>query len=253
MKLECRSLEIAVPGRRLCDGLDLVMQAGEVWGVLGPNGAGKSTLLHTLAGLRAPDSGQVMLDGRALSTLGGRERARSIGVLLQDHDAALPVRVIDTVLSGRHPHLPRFAWEGPEDHRLAAEALATVDMAGAGTRLLSTLSGGERRRVEIAALIAQQTPIRLLDEPTSHLDLPHQLKLLDGFRSGTGRRHLTLMILHDPNLVLRFCTHALLLPGNGEHRHGPVSEILTAGTLTELFGHPISRLQDGEKTCFMPV
>ncbi len=253
MTLECRALDITVAGRRLCHGLNVTFRPGEVWGVLGPNGAGKSTLLHTLAGLRAPDGGTVRLGGQTLPSLDARARARSIGVLLQDHDAALPVRVIDTVLSGRHPHLPRLAWEGPEDRRIAAEALAIVDMAGADTRLLSTLSGGERRRVEIAALIAQQTPICLLDEPTAHLDLPHQLGLLSWFRDRGPDLRLTLMVLHDPNLAARFCTHVLLLYGNGDSRQGTVAEVLTADALSTLFGCPFHRLQAGEKACFLPI
>lgn len=175
-------------------------------------------------------------------------------MLLQDHDAALPVRVLDTVLSGRHPHLPRLAWEGPEDRRLATEALAVVDMTGTEARLLSTLSGGERRRVEIAALITQQTPICCLDEPTAHLDMPHQIGLLSWF-SEQARRNggLVITVLHDPNLVARFCTHVLLLSGHGDSRQGPVAEVLTAGALSELFGYPVRRLQDGENSCFMPV
>lgn len=253
MILDCQSLEITVAGRRLCHGLNVTFRPGEVWGVLGPNGAGKSTLLHALAGLRSPDGGTVHLDGRPLSSIDARERARAIGVLLQDHDAALPVRVIDTVLSGRHPHLPRLAWEGPEDRRIAAEALTIVDMAGADMRLLSTLSGGERRRVEIAALIAQQTPICLLDEPSAHLDLPHQLNLLAWFRDRQEENRLTLMVLHDPNLAARFCTHVLLLHGNGEFRLGAVAKTLSAETLSELFGCPFRRVPVGENACFLPV
>ncbi|MEK7840523.1 MAG: ABC transporter ATP-binding protein [Pseudomonadota bacterium] len=252
--LDCRALDIVVAGRTLCRGLDAAFRAGEVWGVLGPNGAGKTTLLHALAGLRAPDSGRVRLKEQPLPAIEGRARARSIGVLLQDHDAALPVRVLDTVLSGRHPHLPRLAWEGPEDRRLATEALAVVDMTGTEARLLSTLSGGERRRVEIAALITQQTPICCLDEPTAHLDMPHQIGLLSWF-SEQARRNggLVITVLHDPNLVARFCTHVLLLSGHGDSRQGPVAEVLTAGALSELFGYPVRRLQDGENSCFMPV
>lgn len=253
MTLSCQSLDITVAGRPLCRGLNATFRPGEVWGVLGPNGAGKSTLLHTLAGLRAPDGGTVHLAGQPLSAMHARERARVIGALLQDHDAALPVRVIDTVLSGRHPHLPRFAWEGPEDRRIASEALAITDMTGTEMRLLSTLSGGERRRVEIAALIAQQTRICLLDEPTAHLDLPHQLRLLAWFRDRDPAHHLTLMVLHDPNLVARFCTHTLLLFGNGDARHGTVAEILSTDTLATLFGCAFRRLPDGEKACFLPI
>jgi len=250
--LECRSLDIEVASRVLCRGLDAAFSAGEVWGVLGPNGAGKSTLLHTLSGLRAPQAGQIRLQGRPLQEIPARERARTLGVLLQDHDAALPVRVIDTVLTGRHPHLPRLASESAEDRRIADHALAIVDMSGTGQRLLSTLSGGERRRIEIAALIAQQTPVCCLDEPTAHLDMSHQISLLGRFseraRADGG---LVIVVLHDINLAARFCSHVLMLDGRGQCTFGPADSRLTPENLSALYGHPVRRLRDGEKSCFL--
>ena len=170
--LEIANLMLAVAGRTLCRDLSARFVPGENWVILGANGSGKTTLLHTLAGLRRPEAGEVRLDGRALGDIPHRRRARRLGVLLQDYEAALPATVLDVVLTGRHPHLGRWQWEDETDRQLAAKALAAMDLAGFGARLLATLSGGERRRAEIAALLAQDAPVGLLGEPTNHLPLP---------------------------------------------------------------------------------
>jgi iron complex transport system ATP-binding protein len=252
--LELRDLTLVVAGRRLCTGLSARLNAGENWVILGANGSGKTTLLHTLAGLRAPDGGEVLLDGRPLRALSHRARARRLGVLLQDYETSLPATVLEMALTGRHPHLGRWQWEDAAGHALAERALATVDLAGFGPRLLQTLSGGERRRAEIAALLVQDAPLCLLDEPTNHLDLQHQvdvLALLAARARAPG--HLNVMVLHDINLALRFGTHAILLFGDGPTLQGPIADVVTRERLELLYRCRLREIPDGERPCYLPA
>ncbi|HEX8009747.1 MAG TPA: ABC transporter ATP-binding protein [Casimicrobiaceae bacterium] len=250
--LAARALAVAIAGHRVCSGLDLAVAPGERWAILGRNGAGKTTLLHTLAGLRAPAAGAIEIDGRALSTLPRRELARLRGVLPQDDSDAFPATVLETVLVGRHPHLSRWQWEGADDIRIAREALAASDMGGTEARDVRTLSGGERRRVALAALLAQQPRLFLLDEPSSHLDLSHQLALLDRLTAAvrTDGRALV-MALHDVNLALRYCDQALLLC-DGEALAGPAQALLTAERLSALYGVPLRAVAGPRGAVFAP-
>src|SRR6266581_1703244 len=184
--LAARGLTVTIAGHRVCSDLELAVKPGECWAILGRNGAGKTTLLHTLAGLRAAGAGVIELDGRPLAALAPRDVARLRGVLPQDDSDAFPATVLETVLVGRHPHLSRWQWEGADDIRIAREALV--------------------------ALLAQQPRLFLLDEPSSHLDLSHQIGLLDRLVStvrADGRA--LVMVVHDVNLALRYCDQALLL------------------------------------------
>ena len=238
--LESRDLTLRAGGRSLCEGLRWRAAAGQCWGVLGPNGAGKSTLLRTLAGLRPADGGTVLLDGRPVADWPRRDRARRLGMLLQESAPGLPAGVLETVLAGRHPHLGPWRWEGAEDLDIARRALAAMDLAGLEARALGTLSGGERQRVRIAALLAQDPPVTLLDEPLQHLDLRHQRALLELLRRRTRRPgHVVVMVLHDPNLARQACSHVLLLPGDGGSIQGAAEEVLTAATLSALYRCPL--------------
>lgn len=253
-RLETHELDIRVPGRTLCTGLSLRLSVGENWAILGANGSGKTTLMHTLAGLRSADGGRVTLDGRDINDYPYRVRARNLGVLFQDYDAGFPATVMETVLTGRHPYLSRWQWQDDvDDVRLAEDALAAVGLDGFGGRRLATLSGGERRRVEIAALLTQNPPVCLLDEPTNHLDLRHQIDMLELLtQRGQQARHLNLLVLHDVNLAMRFCERALLLFGNGECLYGELPTMLDADTLGRLYGCPIRKIQAADETLYVP-
>jgi iron complex transport system ATP-binding protein len=255
MQVQTHALEVRVPGRTLCSELNLRISDGENWAVLGANGSGKTTLLHTLAGLRAPDGGFVTLGERNIGEYSHRARARYVGVLLQDYGDAFPSTVIETVLSGRHPYLSRWRWQDDaDDLRLAQQALALVGLQHFADRSLVTLSGGERRRVEIATLLTQDPPIRLLDEPINHLDLRHQIEILRLLTTGRMRGEgFNMVVLHDVNLAARFCTHALLLFGNGECLYGKLAEVLQAEVLERLYGCPIKRIEEDGKPFYTPA
>lgn len=247
MILEARQLSISIgtrpESRRICRDLDLALAAGERLAILGRNGAGKSTLLATLAGLRTADAGELRVDGQTYADLGLRAAARLRGWLGQERGDPFASTVLESVLTGRHPHLSRWSWESPSDARIARAALADLGLADLEQREVRTLSGGERQRVAIAALLAQQTRLCLLDEPLAHLDLNHQIATLELLSLRARRDGVAFaLVLHDPNLAFRFCDRALLLFGDGTHIAGPVADVLNEDSLARLYGHPMRRV-----------
>jgi len=251
--LEARNLSLHVAGRVLCASLNVKFRAGENWVILGANGSGKTTLLHTLAGLRVPDTGHVDLEGQPIHSLSHRARAKRLGILLQDSETTFPATVLETALTGRHPHLNPWQWESSEDQELAEKALISIGMGDMASRLLNTLSGGERRRVEIATLLTQDAPLCLMDEPTNHLDLRHQTEIL-GLLSARARRpaHANIFVLHDVNLATRFGTHVILLFGEGAHLHGPMGDIVKHDTLEKLYQCRLREVRDHEGVWYLP-
>jgi iron complex transport system ATP-binding protein len=242
LRLECRGVDVAVAGRMLVRGLTLDARGGEFIAVLGRNGVGKTLTLHTLAGLRPPSAGAVTLDGRDLAAYPGRERARRLGLLPQLTEDPFPSTVIETALIGRHPHLPFWQWEDAADWALAREALAAVELAGLSERAVHSLSGGERRRLDIATLLAQDPAVYLLDEPTNHLDPRHRNAMLAIFRARADRGGLVVAALHDATLAARCANKALLLFGDGRWQFGEAATVLTGSHLSELYEVPVSEL-----------
>ena len=160
--------------------------------------------------------------------------------------------VLETVLVGRHPHLGRWDWESATDRRIAAAALAEVDLDGFAEREVQTLSGGERQRLAVAQLLTQEPRLFLLDEPLTHLDLSHQLAVMELFvrraQAGAG----IVAVLHDPGFAARFCNQALLLFGDGEWLAGSAGEVITEASLTRLYGHPLRELSADGRRWFVP-
>jgi iron complex transport system ATP-binding protein len=251
MRLEIDNLSLHAGGRTLLRDLTLTMRRGENWAILGANGSGKTTLLHTLAGLRAEARERVRLDGRALGDLPARERARAVSLLFQDYDPGLPATVLEVVLTGRYPHSTGTGWRpGNDDRELARAALTAAGLGGFEERWLPTLSGGERRRAEIAAVLVQQAGLCLYDEPTLHLDLHHQVEMLARLASRPDT--INVFVLHDLNLARRFCGHGLLLLGDGGHCQGTLDTILTAENLERAYRWPIRQVRDGGDTWYLP-
>jgi iron complex transport system ATP-binding protein len=253
MMLKASRLDVAIADVAVCKGLELGLAAGESLAILGRNGAGKSTLLATFAGLRHADAGGIVVDGIALPAADGRALALRRGYLPQQQVDAFATTVLEAVLAGRHPHLSRWQWESPDDNRIAAAALAEVGLAGFADRQLATLSGGERQRVALATLLAQAPGLYLLDEPLAHLDLNHQIAVLEVLAGLCRRGRTVVAVLHDPNLALRYCGRALLLFGGGEWLEGPAADVLTAENLSRLYGHPLRRLDDSGRPVFVPL
>jgi iron complex transport system ATP-binding protein len=252
-RVAARGLAVDVAGRRLCADLDFDVRGGQRWAIVGPNGAGKTTLLTTIAGLRVPAAGTVAYDGTPLPALSPRERARKRGFLPQDSVDFFPATVQETVLVGRHPHLGRFEWESTADVDRARDALVHFGLAGFDTRDVRSLSGGERRRVALAALVVQEPGLMLLDEPSSHLDLGQQVAALDVLSALARDRGTALvMVLHDLHLALRYADHAIALSG-GRAITGTAAEILTADTLSAVFGHRLAAVGEGAARTLLPL
>ena len=251
--LEARRLTVSIGGKEVCRDLDLALAPGQRLAILGRNGAGKSTLLSTLAGLRPPAAGEVLLAGQGYAALGPRPAARLRGWMAQSQADPFASTVLETALAGRHPHLGRWQWESAEDTRLARDALALVGLAGLEERETPTLSGGERQRLSLAALLTQAPALYLLDEPLAHLDLNHQITLLDLLTAKCRDEAVgCVMVLHDPGLAFRYCDQALLLLGDGSWEAGPVAQALTAENLSRLYGHPLKEIADGKSRWFIP-
>jgi len=244
---------LSVAGRTLLSSLDFDAHAGECWVVIGPNGAGKTTLVSTLAGLREPAAGEIAYDGKNISLLGPRERARIRGFLPQDSVDHFPATVLETALVGRHPHLARWQWESASDIDRTRSALAAFGLTGLDGRDARTLSGGERRRLALAALVAQDPALLVLDEPSSHLDLGQQVAALDTLAAlARDDRRTLVMVLHDLHLALRYADHAIAL-GGGRAIAGMAEDVLSAPTLSELFGHRLVAVGEGTTRSFLPI
>ena len=252
--LKAHNLTVSVGGHVACRDLSFSLAAGERLAILGRNGAGKSTLLSVLAGLRTADVGEVRIGGDPYATLGPREAARRRGWLPQRHVDAFSSSVLETALTGRHPHLGRWDWESKRDAEIARSALAAVGLAGMEARDVQTLSGGERQRLSIATLLTQEVPLYLLDEPLAHLDLNHQVAVLDLF-AGAARdcQAGIVIVLHEPGLADRYCDRVLLVHGDGRCEMGSCRELLTAERLGELYGHPLKEVESDGRRWFIPA
>ena len=240
--LACSKLTVSVAERTLVRELTLSIPSGSVTCVLGCNGAGKTLTLHTLAGVREPQAGMIEIAGRAISDWQRKDLARALGLLTQTTDDPFPSTVLETVLIGRHPHIGFWQWENQRDRDIAQAALAAVELVGFEARDVSTLSGGERRRVAIATLLAQDPALLLLDEPINHLDPHHQIELLRLLRAKASDGRTIVMSLHDAGLAARFADNALLLLGNGAWQYGSVSEVLTEESISRLYGTRVQEL-----------
>jgi len=251
-RLACRGLAVGVAGRIFCEALDLDVGPGERWAIVGPNGAGKTTLIAALAGLRTPLAGMISYDGIALAELSPRARALKRGWLPQDSVDFFPATVLESVLIGRHPHLGRLEWESGADVSCARDALGRFGVANLASRDVRSLSGGERRRVALATLVAQEPTVLLMDEPSSHLDLGQQVAALDALSALARERGAAIvMVLHDLHLALRYADHAIAL-GGGRAASGRAGDVLTAESLSTLFGHRLEPVGAGPTRTFLP-
>lgn len=250
--LACQDLDIAVQGRALVSRLQLDLAPGALVAVVGPNGVGKSLTLETLAGLRPAAGGAVWITGHPAESLGRRAVARTLGLLLQESDESFPSTVLESVLLGRYATLGAFGREGPADRDNARRTLASLDLAHLADRPPATLSGGERRRLQIARLLVQDPQVLLLDEPMNHLDPLHQVAVLRTLGRLAAEGKAVMATLHDPALAARCFDSCLILHGDGRWQFGPVAQLLTTGNLTELFRVPFGSFRGEHETLVLP-
>jgi iron complex transport system ATP-binding protein len=235
--LTAEGLTLGYGDRTVIDGLDLAVPAGRITAIVGANACGKSTLLRSMTRLLAPRAGAVLLDGRAVHRMPAKELARTLGLLPQSPIAPEGITVADLVGRGRHPHQRILTRWNREDDAAVAAALEATQTADLADRAVDELSGGQRQRVWIAMALAQQTDLLLLDEPTTFLDVSHQVEVLDLLTDLNRARGTTIvMVLHDLNLAARYADHLVALASGGVHATGTPSEVLTEETVRAVFG-----------------
>ena len=234
--LSAEALTLSYGDRIIVENLDLAIPPGSITAIVGANGCGKSTLLRALARLIPPRAGQVVLDGKALHGRPTKEIARTLGLLPQSPIAPEGIAVADLVGRGRHPHQKLLARWSAHDYDVVAQALAATGVADLAERSADELSGGQRQRVWIAMALAQETDILLLDEPTTFLDVAHQIEVLDLLTDLNRERGTTIvMVLHDINMAARYADHLFALRGGEIVASGRPTEVVTDRLIREVF------------------
>jgi iron complex transport system ATP-binding protein len=246
--LEARNITINYGPRAAVADVSLLPKPGEVIAIIGPNGAGKSTFLRALNGSLPISSGEVLLDGKPLSTFARRAVARHIAVVAQESDLRFPVTVMEFVLGGRHAWTTAWGWETERDVDIARKVLRETELEDFAARLMNELSGGERQRAVLARALATEASVLLLDEPTANLDLAHQATMLRLVRARCDNGSASAVVVtHDVNLAAEFADRVLLMKDGRMIASGPPGEVLTADLLRKVFdlevlvdAHPIS-------------
>ncbi|CUR55927.1 iron-dicitrate transporter subunit; ATP-binding component of ABC superfamily; KpLE2 phage-like element [metagenome] len=235
--LDVENVTLGYGDRVVVEALDLPIPTGRITAIVGANACGKSTLLRAMSRLLTPRAGRVVLDGKDLHRLNTKEVARTLGLLPQSPTAPEGIVVGDLVARGRHPHQRLISRWGSADDAAVAEALDLTSTADLAERSVDELSGGQRQRVWIAMALAQQTDILLLDEPTTFLDVSHQIDVLDLLTDLNRRRGTTIaMVLHDLNLAARYADHLVAVAHGRVHAAGDPAAVLTAGVVRAVFG-----------------
>lgn len=236
-RLEARGVTLGYGDHTVVQALDLAVEPGKISAIVGANGCGKSTLLRSFARLISPADGQVLLDGAPIRAQSSKHVARQIALLPQSPVAPEGIAVADLVGRGRHPHLKLLARWSPRDYAVVAEALESTGLTELADRSIDELSGGQRQRVWIAMALAQETDILLLDEPTTFLDVAHQIEVLDLLADLNRDRGTTIvMVLHDLNLAARYADVLVAVCAGRVHAAGTPGEVITPDLVREVFG-----------------
>ena len=237
MSLAARDLTIGYDRKTISEHLNLDVPAGRFTAIIGPNACGKSTLLRALSRLLKPSAGEVLLDGRDIHARPAKEVARRLGLLPQSSIAPDGISVAELVARGRFPHQKLIRQWSPEDEAAVVTAMAATGVGELSGELVDTLSGGQRQRVWVAMVLAQQTPIVLLDEPTTFLDIAHQIEVLDlcaDLHRDQGRTMVA--VLHDLNHACRYATHLVAMRDGEVVAEGDPSRIVDAELVERVFG-----------------
>lgn len=225
--------------------ISMEVRPGDFYGVIGPNGSGKSTLLKTLTSIIRPISGRVHLFGRDIVELSPREVARKIAVIPQEVSILFPFTAKEIVAMGRHPYIGRFRREGPFDRDVIERSMTDTHTWRLGDRYIDELSGGERQRVVIARALCQQPEALLLDEPTSHLDINHQVEIFELLTDLNRKRNLAVFVIsHDLNICAEYCRELIIIKDGRICLRGAPEEILTPETVREVYEAEVSVLRN---------
>jgi iron complex transport system ATP-binding protein len=255
MRIEVKNLCFAYKAQsEILKNVNFGLTQGDFLSIAGPNGAGKTTLLNLLCGLLKPTAGSITIGDAPLQSYSIRHLAQKIAVVRQEFVPVFEFTALQVVSMARTPYLGMFAFESETDQKAIVEAFEMTDTARFADRPLNHLSGGERQRVFIARALAQQTPILLLDEPTSFLDMKHQVGIYDLLKKLQLEKQKTIVaVTHDINLAAQYSDRCLLLSADGSHLFGPTRGILTAERIESVFGVQTFTAQIGQKRFFFPL
>jgi iron complex transport system ATP-binding protein len=230
-------------GKAVLHDVSVEIQAGDFYGVIGPNGSGKSTLLKTLTGIIKPMSGLVQLYGRDIGEMSPREIARKVAAIPQEVSVLFPFTSREIVAMGRHPHIGRFRRETSADLAVVEGSMRDTDTSLFADRYVDELSGGERQRVIIARALCQEPEVLFLDEPTSHLDINHQVEVFELLTELNRKRNLAVVVIsHDLNICAEYCRELLIIKEGRIFRRGEPKNILTEEIVREVYGAEVSIL-----------
>lgn len=236
-RLRAEDVTIGYDKRVISEHLDVEIPDGGFTVIVGPNACGKSTLLRALSRLLKPTTGKVLLDGKAITSYPAKEVARRLGLLPQTSIAPDGIKVADLVARGRYPHQKLIRQWSREDEAAVIKAMEATKVTDLSARPVDELSGGQRQRVWVAMVLAQQTPLVLLDEPTTFLDISHQIDVLDLLLDLNAARGATVvMVLHDLNLAARYADHLVAMRAGSIVAAGDPSEVVTAALVQDVFG-----------------
>lgn len=234
--LDVKDVSFEYSERIVIEDIDFHAEAGEIIGILGPNGCGKTTLLKILNRNLKAKTGTVLIEGDDTNHISKREIAQKMAVVPQNNEVSFSFTVTDIVMMGRMPSLDRFQSESEEDIRIVFDAMEKTNILQFANRYINHLSGGERQRAIIARALAQKPKILLMDEPTLHLDINHQLDVLDMVSSLSKENKLTVVIVsHDLGLVARYCQRLILISDHHIVAHGLVEDVLTPENMRKVF------------------
>jgi len=235
--LEMQNVTLAYGQRSVLRELSLQVYQGELLGLVGPNGCGKTSIIKALSRVLTPESGRILLDGKELNGIARNELAKIIGVVPQNPSLPDTFTVFEVVILGRNPHLGLFNGETARDMAVVWQAMERTGITHLAKRRIGELSGGEKQRVTIARVLAQEPRVILLDEPTANLDISQQMDILDLITGMCGEKNTAgLIAIHDLNIAAQYCTRIIMLKNGQIHGEGIPSEVITAENVREVFG-----------------
>ena len=252
--IEIENLSFGYTQNNILKDISFTISSRKFIGIVGPNGAGKTTLLNLLCGLLKPKTGFIKIDAQNIETYSAPELAKKIAVVRQEFVPVFDFTVTQIVSMARTPYLGTFGFMGTNDRQIVEEALESTGTRQFALRPVGSLSGGERQRVFIARALAQQTPILLLDEPTSFLDLKHQVDIYDLLKTAQLKHGKTIVsVTHDINLAAQYCDLILILTSEGSFRYGIPKDVLTKEQISKVFGVKVFAGKINQENFFIPL
>jgi ABC-type cobalamin/Fe3+-siderophores transport system ATPase subunit len=245
MSFTLQDIGFAFNGKKVVDDVSIELASGKFHGIVGPNGCGKTTIVDLVCRFRVPQQGRILYGGKTLDAYSKRQLAREIALVPQNFYINFPFRVREVVMMGRYPYIPRFGRPTARDADIVAEVMEAADIAGMAERLVTELSGGERQRVVFARALAQDTPVLILDEATSNLDIGHAIRLLGlaarKVRQGSGT---VLAVFQDINQAAAYCDRLVFMSQGRIAAHGETRDVLTSDTVRAVFAVDAMVYQD---------